>query len=255
MTEIEKESCNNLINSSETLDNPNLSIFYQFELSEIQMNRLKILNDYKIVYIVDDSSSMNIIESNNISRWDELFQFLRVSLELTAKFTTEGSDVYFLNRLNQGCVSDIKNINQLQDLFKSPPDGASPLTKTIQNAIDNNPLESLHGKKLLLIIATAGEPTDEDRQPCITEFIQCLQNRPDYVFTTIRACTNDQIFMTYLNQIDKFLPRLDTIDDYDHESKEIKAKGNPCSYGDYILKTLLGSISNEFDHLEEIRNS
>ena len=222
----------------------------QFKIKQKDIEKLQILNEFKIVYILDDSFTMRK-NKKTMSRWEELHEFLKLSLEIIAPFNTNGVDVYFLNRLEQGCVQKIKSIDQLDKLFDKLPSGGTPLTKTIQNAINDNTLDKLINKKLLLIIATDGEPTDADGAPSIEEFKKCLFNRPDYVYITIRACTDDKESIGYLNDLDKNLKRLDVVDDYENETIEVKDKGNDLNYRDYILKTLLGSILPEFDNLDE----
>ena len=60
--------------------------------------------------------------------------------------------------------------------------------------------------------------------------------------------------MDYLNNWDRNIPRLDVIDDYKNERNEIlraKGKNFPFSYGDYIVKSLIGSIDQELDNFDE----
>jgi hypothetical protein len=62
--------------------------------------------------------------------------------------------------------------------------------------------------------------------------------------------------MNYLNEIDKIIPSIDVNDDYLSEKKEVQtAQGAnyAFSFGDYVVKTLLGSIDPAFDSLDEIR--
>lgn len=90
--------------------------------------------------------------------------------------------------------------------------------------------------------------------PNIPEFKHCLYSRPNHVFTTIVACTNDSNSIGYLNGMDRELPRLDVVDDYKSEYAEIKrAKGPqvPFSFGDYVSKSFLGSFDNDYDKSDE----
>lgn len=60
----------------------------------------------------------------------------------------------------------------------------------------------------------------------------------------------------YLNKIDRIVPGIDVSDDYLSESKEVKkaqGKNFQFSYGDYVVKTLLGAVDVNFDRLDEVR--
>jgi len=60
--------------------------------------------------------------------------------------------------------------------------------------------------------------------------------------------------MKYLNNWDRTIPRLDVVDDFRNEKLEIlSAQGSrfKFSFGDYIVKSLIGSIDPEIDDLDE----
>jgi len=78
--------------------------------------------------------------------------------------------------------------------------------------------------------------------------------RPTNVFTNIVACTNDERSIGYLNGLDRELPRLDVVDDYASELAEIRRiKGSnfQFTFGDYVTKSILGSISPDLDRYDE----
>jgi hypothetical protein len=75
-------------------------------------------------------------------------------------------------------------------------------------------------------------------------------------FTTIVSCTDDDQTMEYLNNWDLTIPRLDVIDDFRNEKLEIlRSQGSnfKFSFGDYIVKSLIGSIDPEMDNMDERR--
>lgn len=58
--------------------------------------------------------------------------------------------------------------------------------------------------------------------------------------------------MEYLNNWDKYLQRLDVVDDFRSERKEVqRAKGVNFhfTYGDYVAKSLIGSTDPDIDNL------
>jgi hypothetical protein len=213
--------------------------------------KLEKLNLFKIALILDDSGSMNSIDHHLglTTRWEELKNFTNTAIEIIDVFNSEGCDIYFLNRPS---VKNIKSLNDVFHLFRDKPLGGTPLTNRMQQAIEEN-IKNLNGKKLLLIIATDGEPTDYSGQTKIDEFKQFLINRPNNVYTTIVACTDDLDSIGYLNNLDNKLPRFDVVRDYKNEMKEIRNKQGVqfhFSYGDYITKTLIGSIDDELGKLD-----
>ena len=106
---------------------------------------------------------------------------------------------------------------------------------------DNSPA-ILGERKLLIILATDGEPTDSSGRVNIIQFEQLLASRPPIVFTNIICCSDDESSIGYLNRLDTQLPRLDVVDDFKSERIEVKrAKGGHFSFtfGDYVCKSLI----------------
>jgi hypothetical protein len=104
------------------------------------------------------------------------------------------------------------------------------------------------------VIATDGEPTNLEGKVNIPEFKRALLSRGPNVFTTIVVCTDDEESVNYLNNWDRKLKNLDVVDDYRSEREEVrKAKGQRYSFtfGDYVVKSLIGSIDPELDKLDE----
>jgi hypothetical protein len=111
-------------------------------------------------------------------------------------------------------------------------------------------------KKMLMLIATDGQPTDEVGNNATKEFFKILKMRHPNIHVSIIACTDDESSMEYLNEIDHIIPSVDVNDDYNSEKKEVQTAqgGNYAfSFGDYVVKTLLGSFDPMFDNLDERR--
>lgn len=82
-------------------------ILNKYEISNDFSTRLqKHLRNTKIVFIYDDSGSMNSILNDSplntgvfkATRWDELKNFSKIAIEIAAIFNPEGIDIHFLNR-------------------------------------------------------------------------------------------------------------------------------------------------------------
>ncbi len=62
---------------------------------------------------------------------------------------------------------------------------------------------------------------------------------------TFLACTDDLQAVNYLSQWDKRIPNVDVMDDYRSECVEVhrtRGRNFPFSFGDYIVKSLLGAV-------------
>ena len=246
-----------------TLEQKYQNIVRKYEISTLFAQKLQILQSYKIVFVFDDSGSMNTalqdspLNNNNslfkATRWDELQYFANISIEIASIFNPNGCDIYFLNRF----PSPLKNITdpaQLVNYFHEKPQGFTPLAQAVRNVLNDNPSHILGERKLLIIIATDGEPTSIDGKVNIPEFKQCIINRPRNVFTTIVACTDDDSSVGYLNKWDRTLNNIDVVDDYRSEKDEVlkaRGKGFSFTFGDYVVKSLIGSIDPELDNLDE----
>jgi hypothetical protein len=235
-------------------------IIRRHEISQFFANKLQVLSTYKIVFIFDDSGSMNtIIEDSPLNngvfkatRWDELRCFSKISLDIANIFNQNGTDIYFLNR--PPC-RNITNADQLTDIFHNKPSGYTPLSRVLGSVLNENSNVYLGENKLLIIIVTDGEPTDDHGRVSISEFRKTLTNRHKNVYTTIVSCTDDDKTMDYLDNWDKNIPRLDVVDDFRNERDQIiRAQGSHFrfSFGDYIVKSLVGSIHTDLDRLDEV---
>ena len=148
----------------------------------------------------------------------------------------------------------MRSQSDLEEAFKNRPQGLTPLPRVLNRVLNDFSSISINEKKLLIIIATDGEPTDDEGRTAIPQFKQALQRRTQKMFTTVVVCTDDEDSVEYLNKWDRKLPNLDVVDDYRNERKEIrKIKGShfPFSFGDYVVKSLIGSIDPELDKLDE----
>ncbi|CAF3790997.1 unnamed protein product [Rotaria sp. Silwood1] len=194
-------------------DQERMAKFQQFirryEINTTFASKLRGLDGYEIVFICDDSGSMN----------------------------TELSDVSGPNN-------------------QSPTRCPTPIVKILRKILKDK-RNQIRERKLLILLATDGEPTDDMGKPRIDELRQCLLREripTERIPVTIIACTDDKNSMSYLNDWDKVIPNLDVVDDYRSEKEEILAcqgKSFPFSYGDYVVKILMGGIDSWFDDLDE----
>jgi len=71
--------------------------------------------------------------------------------------------------------------------------------------------------------------------------------RSPQIHVTFLACTDDLQAINYLSNWDRMIPNVDVMDDYRSERAEVyRTRGGnfPFSFGDYIVKSLLGSVDS-----------
>ena len=247
-------------NMQPDLDQIRLGLFEvvcrDYEINNDFALRLRNLEGYEIVVICDDSGSMNTPVtspgSNAFSklptRWDELKNTVGIIVDIAAIMDHDGIDVYFLNRPP---LLHITHHSQLDGSFNMKASGGTPIVPVLRSI-----LQTKCEKKRLIILATDGCPNDEGGRDGITVFREVLANeRGPFDFVTIVACTDEDAAIDYLNDWDKQIPHLDVVDDYHSERDEIIDVQGPrfkFSFGDYVVKALMGSIDPWFDSLDEV---
>ena len=93
----------------------------------------------------------------------------------------------------------------------------------------------------------------------VSGFIHALRNRHqiDKIFVSIMGLTDEQDAIGYLNDIDENVKNVDVSEEYLKEKKKVKLVNGqkfPFSFGDYIVKVLLGAIDPYFDNLNSRSN-
>ena len=229
------------------------------EISDMFASKLRQLEGYEIFVIMDDSGSMTHPVQNHllnadpygkqVTRWDEAKSICRVIIDIAALMDKSGIDFYLLNKPP---VFGVYNHTQLEGVFEITPNGYTPIVPALRTILQL----PTNDKKRLIIIITDGQPTGEDNKPDIDTFRDVLEDeRSDDDHVVIVACTDEKTTMEYLNGWDKELERLDVADDYLSELAEVQAKLGKkfvFTFGDYIVKILLGSIDPEMDNLDEL---
>lgn len=237
-----------------------LKEFYRkYEISPLFQEDIECVKKYDIHVIADDSSSMTepseylSFRTNTIvkkTRWDELHETIEVITELAILLDDDGIDLWFLN------VADpVKNVTSKETVmmhFNRVPRGRTPLTSVLARVMQE---PSASGKPKLILIATDGEPNDDDGYDDSENFLRLLKSRNvDRNRISILACTTSEKQMEWLNRVDKEAKHVDVIDDYLTERGQILAvQGSSFTYshGDHVLKMLLGPVLQKYDDLDE----
>jgi hypothetical protein len=95
----------------------------------LKENQLDFLRAYDTIFVVDDSSSMNVNErpdgSMGQSRWEEARDALAGMVEIAARYDDDGVEVHFLN--SERSLSNCRDPHQVKQLFDSiVPEGLTP---------------------------------------------------------------------------------------------------------------------------------
>lgn len=227
----------------------------KYEISQHYIDKLNLLKNCRIAYIIDNSSSMsNKLDDTNQTRWQEAEQITKISINIALNLVG-CVGVYFLNPQETCYQMKVTHVDQLNDCFKHAPNGYTPIVNAL-NLVLNDHAHIYEREKLLIMIVTDGAPTDPKGIPNIPELRRIIANRKpiEQIYVTFLACTDDLAAVNYLNKWDSEIQNVDVVDDYKSELKEIKKKqGNDTifTYGDYIVKAMVGSIDPELDRLDE----
>lgn len=226
----------------------------KYEINPRYASMLQKITNYSTIIICDDSGSMNEIADpdtgSTLTRWDELKKAMEIIVEAHAVFGI-ACDIYFINR---GYVRNVQQFSQLQPYLVERPHGGTHLLNILE-IISTNHVGVDMGKPLILHLLTDGHPTNAAGQEDIAGFANWLQNRPlpKKFPVSIVMCTDDEEIERAYRALE-YNPRsafsqgivgVDVSEDYRGESRDVKStrgKSYRFSFGDYIVKVLVGSI-------------
>ncbi|CAF1141066.1 unnamed protein product [Rotaria sp. Silwood1] len=230
----------------------------KYEISDALLQRLNILQQFEIVVLCDDSGSMNTpVDGTTGTRWDELRAIVQIIIDIGTIFDSNGVDVHFLNRPPMLNVTDPR---QVVESFSKRPQGFTPLTPALRGIFQSAASKLRGNKRLLVFVATDGEPTDNHGNVDVQSLENLMQHerQSNTMYVTFLACTDDQVSVDYLSRWDRTMINVDVMDDYKSEREEVRqAKGfnYPFSFGDYVVKALIGAVDPEMDALDERTNT
>lgn len=215
---------------------------------------LKQLLDFEIVVVVDDSGSMNTsyLHSKR-TRWNALCDIVKIVLDIGVIFDSNGVDIYFLNQKAALRVTDPKTVEQL---FARKPRGFTPLVPVLKQIFQLPATRRGHDKKLLVLIATDGAPTDEFDNDNVPQLYDLMVNgrRAETTFVNFLVCTDDPVVIDYFNGWDRTMVNVDVTQEYHAEKESILKYRGPkyrFSFGDYVVKALVGAVDPKIDGLDE----
>jgi hypothetical protein len=221
------------------------------DINPMFKSMLWTLNEKHIIFLCDDSGSMNATVDNTMkTRWDELKHVVTEVLDISLIFDPIGMDVHFLNRKG---LTNVRDVNKLVTHFRNSPTGGTPLVTKLTEISRIYQRSDYYKISKLLIIATDGEPTDDEHHyPGFKNIMRQLVDQGYHI--AFLVCTDNESQVAYLNDIDRLYQQVDVTDDYLTEKRQIQGvqgRNFKFSYGDYIVKLLAGSFVNSLDSLDE----
>ncbi|KAK2460102.1 hypothetical protein APHAL10511_007868 [Amanita phalloides] len=202
------------------------------------------LDKIKTVILVDDSSSM----------YDKLWPMARNALsgivDLNAKYSAEGVDIYFLNSPEVGI--NMKAGDAVQRLFDSViPQDETPTGQRLYHLFDKYlPLienKFSEHRPITLIVITDGEPTDDPKEVIIeaARRLDQKQARHGCIGVQFAQIGDDPDATEALRELDDDLSKIygvrDMVDTTPYDPRD------PSFTIDTLTKILLGSLSRALD--------
>lgn len=239
-------------------------------------------------WLVDNSGSMLIgdghryvptgkgdgsIKAVPSTRWAEITETVRYHAKL-ASLLDSPTIFQLLNNPNLRTISQRFSVCEhgeahaasevaeaLSIMRKVSPSGVTPLTKHIWD-IQQHISAMAHdlrkkGKKVALILATDGLPTDEQGcggQEVTNAFVRALRSLEGLpIWIVIRLCTDEDDVTEFYNSLDDELElSLEVLDDYKSEAQEVYSQNKWICYGVPLHRCReLGYHNRLFDLIDE----
>ena len=112
--------------------------------------------------------------NNEFILGDELKQTVSIVVDLASVFDPDGVDIYFLNREP---IFHVRNSEELVPVFAIPPSGPTPIVPVLRRVLRDKQHE-IEERKLLILLATDGVPTDNQGHRDIRSFLNKNENQP-----------------------------------------------------------------------------
>jgi flagellar motor protein MotB len=195
----------------------------KFKIPNNFAKKLRSVGDFKIAILDDDSGSMNLdayssefllnITDTIPTRFEENAKIVELIINTGGLLSKHPIDVYFMNR---GSMLNVKRFEDVAHLFVARPQRIhmTPTVPTLKKIIDANH-EYLLEQKLLIFIATDGEPTNEQYKKDIPQFniyIDYLMNTYENLYITFIACVSDENLLQIMDNLGSKYKHIGVVD-------------------------------------------
>jgi len=239
------------------------------------------------IWVVDNSGSMQKCDGHKIvstakkehvkfvpcTRWEEIKECVNYHIQMAALLQAPtafrllnhpgagtGSQMFSVAEADPASIpAEVENATRI--MSKARPGGVTPLNAHIrsihQSVSAMTPQLRAEGKKVAIILATDGLPTDEQgmyndyvRQQFISS-LRMLEGLP--VWVVIRLCTDEEDVVSFYNDLDEQLElSLEVLDDFCGEAEEVWEHNPWLNYALPVHRLReLGYHDRLFDLLDE----
>lgn len=223
--------------------NPNSA----FKKYNIPPESLQLLEEYDIIFIVDDSTSMNF---NGGGRIIEVRETLVMFMELACEVDDDGVDLLFLNNPNGYNIKNPKDAQKIIDSITWA--GRTPTGKRINDvltnyktALNSNP----NTKPLSIVVITDGDASDKPLlEATIVDCAKHMKNlgKPKQVCFQFFQVGNDQNAKKFLEMLDDDLEKKYQIQDI---VDCVHSQDGNLSLKERFIKALVGAIDPNIDRV------
>lgn len=256
------------------------NFFSKHEVPIGLINKLQALSEFKLHYIIDDSTSMDsptqvsrakatdfISKSEralNLTRWEEAHNRIHLLLDIFAYTPCLGIKISFLN--NKDTIT-LSQKNQTPESFLK---NSHEQVRTLFNDVHNNRQKGLKPRTPLYpALEAAFQDTDNtivcpwtDGEPNygggVDAILRLLKNRDAQKFpVSLMSCTDDE-GADWMKAADQSGVRIAEIDDFESESLEVSQKQGLAfhyTYGMYLVSAtgVAAICPHDLDALDEDR--
>jgi len=239
------------------------------------------------IWVVDNSGSMQKADGHRIvptkakneikivdaSRWDEIRESVTYHIEMAALLqaptsfrllnnpgASVGPQQFDIAQMGPNMIRT--EVNSAHDIMtKARPGGVTPLTVHIEDIHATvqalSQTLSAEGKRVVIVIATDGLPTDaygNANDTVKAQFIQSLRLLEGLpVWLVIRLCTDDDEVVNFYNDLDEMLElSMDVLDDFVGEAEEVYEHNKWLTYALPLHRMReMGFHDRVFDMLDE----
>lgn len=226
----------------------------KYKIDRNLVERLHILEEFEIIILCDDTGSMNMCNHNSEKTpWEKLKEIVKIILHIGTVFDDNGVDVYFVRRPTLFNVTDPKIIDQS---FIDNPKRYGSLTPMLQHIFQLPESEVGYDKKLLVFIATDGSLTDELNENTLSSLEKVMreERQSDTTHVMFLLCNNNSNSIEYFSKWTHDMENVSVTGTYQTTQEIVRRSqgyDHPFSFGDYVVKTLLGAVDAEIDTISE----
>lgn len=200
-------------------------------------NELLDLRGLHMVFLIDDSGSMNFSIDDGETRWSGLIKTLRDICSLVSEFSCK----FDLNFLTGDSYQDINLVRIIELLEERRPKCSGPLYEIFEGVLAQCKARyEMSGVKSLILFGTDGEQSDD---ASFLQLVDLLNARETDIISIMVLIYNDGAeIASDFDKIDQVCKGVGVCYDWQSErDKIVEASGRLITYGDYLVKCLFSS--------------